>query len=64
MLAANEEVTMRSLLEEIIRSIEKENPRVKCIFYKESRGGISCYLEGFRRALQDSAEQIIEMDGG
>ena len=25
---------------------------------------ISCYLEGFRRALEDGAEQIIEMDGG
>lgn len=25
---------------------------------------INCYLEGFRRALADGAEQIIEMDGG
>lgn len=25
---------------------------------------ISCYLEGFRRALKDGAEQILEMDGG
>ena len=25
---------------------------------------ISCYLEGFRRALADGAEQILEMDGG
>ena len=49
--------------EEIIRSYEKTG-RVKCIFYKESRGVISCYLEGFRRALEDGAEQIIEMDGG
>ncbi|MBR6238489.1 MAG: glycosyltransferase, partial [Lachnospiraceae bacterium] len=38
--------------------------RVKCIYYKESRGVISCYLEGFRRALADGAERIIEMDGG
>lgn len=49
--------------EEIIRSYEKTG-RVKCIFYKESRGVISCYLEGFRRALADGAERIIEMDGG
>lgn len=49
--------------EEIIRSYEHTG-RVKCIFYKESRGVISCYLEGFRRALADDAEQIIEMDGG
>ncbi len=89
MPVANEEATMRSLLEEIlslpynelyvypvvdafskdhtaeiIRNVEKENPRVKCIFYKGSKGVVSCYLEGFRRALQDGAEQIIEMDGG
>lgn len=49
--------------EEIIRSYEKTG-KVKCIFYKESRGVISCYLEGFRVALEDGAEQIIEMDGG
>ena len=33
-------------------------------FYKESYGVISCYLEGFRRALADGAECILEMDGG
>ena len=49
--------------EEIIRQREKTG-RVKCIFYRESTGVISCYLEGFRRALADGAEQIIEMDGG
>lgn len=50
--------------EEIIREYEKKTGRVTCIFYQESRGVISCYLEGFRRALSDGAEQIIEMDGG
>lgn len=50
--------------ENIIREREKITDKVKCIFYKESRGVISCYLEGFRRALQDGAECIIEMDGG
>lgn len=50
--------------EEIIRKKAAENDRVKCIFYKESRGVISCYLEGFRQALADGAEQILEMDGG
>ena len=49
--------------EEIIRSFESTG-RVKCIFYKESRGVISCYLEGYRQALKDGAERIIEMDGG
>lgn len=50
--------------EEIIRDYEQRTDRVKCIFYKESRGVISCYLEGYRRALEDGAEHIIEMDGG
>ena len=50
--------------EEIIREKEKTTGRVKCIFYKESTGVISCYLEGFRQALADGAEQILEMDGG
>ncbi len=49
--------------EEIIRSYEHTG-RVKCIFYKESRGVISCYLEGYRQALRDGAECVLEMDGG
>ena len=49
--------------EKIIRSYEATG-KVKCIFYKESKGVISCYLEGYRRALDDGAEQVIEMDGG
>ena len=50
--------------EEIIRRKESQSDRVKCIFYQKSRGVISCYLEGFRQALLDGAEQILEMDGG
>lgn len=50
--------------EEIIRSFEVKTNRVKCIFYKESKGVISCYFEGYRQALKDGAEFIIEMDGG
>ena len=50
--------------EEIIREKERENKKVKCIFHKESDGVVSCYLEGFKRALADGAEQILEMDGG
>lgn len=50
--------------EEIIRNMEAKTEKVKLIFYKESKGVISCYLEGFRQALKDGAEFIIEMDGG
>ena len=54
----------RDRTEEIIRNKQKQNDEVKCIFYRESRGVISCYLEGFRQALNDGAQRIIEMDGG
>ena len=50
--------------EEIIREKEKSSNKVKCIFYRESTGVISYYLEGFRQALADGAERILEMDGG
>lgn len=40
--------------EEIVRNYEKTG-RVKCIFYKESTGVVSCYLEGFKQALKDGA---------
>ena len=49
--------------EEIIKSYESTG-RVKCIFYKESKGVISCYFKGYSIALEDGAERIIEMDGG
>ncbi len=94
MPVANEETTMRQIIDEIlnlpydnlflylvidsyskdsyskdrteliIHEKEKETNRVKCIFYKESQGVITCYLKGFRQALLDGAERIIEMDGG
>lgn len=50
--------------EEIIREKEKQSEKVKCIFNEKSYGVVSCYLEGFKRALADGAEQILEMDGG
>ena len=40
--------------EEIIRDREKKCGRVKCIFHEKSTGVISCYLEGFKRALTNA----------
>ena len=54
----------RDRTEEIIREKEKRNNKVKCIFHEKSDGVVSCYLEGFKRALADGAELILEMDGG
>ncbi|MCR4787010.1 MAG: glycosyltransferase [Lachnospiraceae bacterium] len=50
--------------EKILRTKAEGNPRMKVIFHKGSTGVISCYLEGYRRALEDGADRIIEMDGG
>ena len=50
--------------EEIIHEMEKKYSRIKMQYHKESRGVITCYLYGFKAALADGAEQIIEMDGG
>lgn len=50
--------------ESIIREAEARTDKVKCIFHAGSTGVISCYLEGFRQALKDGGEYIIEMDGG
>jgi dolichol-phosphate mannosyltransferase len=50
--------------EEIIHEMEQKYNRIKMIFHKESRGVITCYLHGFKMALLDGAERIIEMDGG
>ncbi|WP_026496131.1 glycosyltransferase [Butyrivibrio sp. WCD3002] len=50
--------------EKIIREKAENNDKIKLIYYKESRGVISCYLEGYRQALEDGADRIIEMDGG
>ena len=49
--------------EEIIRSYENTGS-VKCVFYEKSTGVISCYMEGYRQAIRDGAEFVIEMDGG
>lgn len=49
---------------QIVEEYEQKSDKVKLIFYAESYGVISCYLEGFRHALKDGAERIIEMDGG
>ena len=50
--------------EEIIRRMAEKNDHIKLIFHKESKGVITCYLYGFKQALLDGAERIIEMDGG
>ena len=48
----------------IIEEMSLNETRIRLIFYKESKGVVTCYLYGFKMALKDGAERIIEMDGG
>lgn len=50
--------------EEIIRNAMKEYDRLHLVFYKEARGVATCYLYGFKVALEEGADFIIEMDAG
>jgi dolichol-phosphate mannosyltransferase len=49
---------------DIVREIANKDSRVKLIYYGESTGVVSCYLEGFRAGLSDKCDFIIEMDSG
>jgi dolichol-phosphate mannosyltransferase len=49
---------------DIVKELADQNPIIKLIFYKESTGVVSCYLKGFRNALKDNCDFIIEMDSG
>lgn len=50
--------------ERIIREMQSRDERIHLVFHEKSRGVVSCYLHGFKMALADGAERIIEMDGG
>jgi dolichol-phosphate mannosyltransferase len=50
--------------EMIIRSIQENNEHLRLYFYDQSNGPASCYLYGFKKALEENADFIIEMDGG
>lgn len=49
---------------EIVQWLGRENARVHYVFHKNSNGVVSCYLFGFKYALEHGAEYIIEMDSG
>ena len=50
--------------EAVIDRYEEETGRVRKQFFRESGGVASCYLYGFRKALGDGADYIVEMDAG
>jgi dolichol-phosphate mannosyltransferase len=44
--------------------LEKRNPRFKTRWIPENRNVVDAYINGFKEALKDGHEIIIEMDGG
>ncbi|MDQ1328017.1 MAG: dolichol-phosphate mannosyltransferase, partial [Candidatus Poribacteria bacterium] len=49
---------------DIVNRMSKGNPNIHLLFHEKSKGVVSCYLYGFKYALQQNADYIIEMDGG
>jgi dolichol-phosphate mannosyltransferase len=47
---------------ELADRIAEREPRVRVLHHKEKRGLGRAYLAGFRRALEEGAELLIEMD--
>jgi dolichol-phosphate mannosyltransferase len=47
---------------ELAERIAERDPRVRVLHHQEKRGLGRAYLAGFRRALEDGAELLIEMD--
>lgn len=51
--------------EEIIKQAERDyNGKVRLLFHSGSTGAVSCYFYGFKQAIKDGADYIVEMDGG
>lgn len=49
---------------DIVKEMSRENPNIHLIFHDKSTGVVSCYIFGFKYALDCGADYIIEMDGG
>jgi len=48
----------------LVKEISEKDPRIKLVFFEESTGVVSCYLKGFKCALEDECDYVIEMDSG
>lgn len=50
--------------EDIIRKAMEKYDRLHLVYYKESKGVATCYLYGFKVAIEEGADFVIEMDAG
>lgn len=46
------------------RALERDDPRFRTLWVPENRNVVDAYLAGFRAALAEGHEIVIEMDGG
>lgn len=50
--------------EELVKEAMNRYNRLHLVFYKEAKGVATCYLYGFKVAIDEGADFIIEMDAG
>jgi len=48
----------------VVEALAARDPRIRLIFFPGSTGVVSCYLHGFKVALDEGCDYIIEMDSG
>ncbi len=48
----------------LVKKMSEEDNRIKAVFYENSTGVVSCYLKGFKCALKEGCDFVIEMDSG
>jgi dolichol-phosphate mannosyltransferase len=49
---------------DIVKEMEEKDPRIRLVFFEGSTGVVSCYLKGFKCALEDGCDFVVEMDSG
>lgn len=54
----------RDRTRQIIEELSAADPRIRLVWFPESNGSVSCRLHGFKLALQEGCDYIIEMDSG
>jgi len=49
---------------DIVNKMSEKYDIIKTVFYEGSTGVVSCYLKGFKCALEEECDFVIEMDSG
>ncbi len=47
-----------------IEAMQQQGKPIHLLYYEKSTGVVSCYIHGFKYALDNNADYIIEMDAG